>query len=441
MPDGSIQMIYLRNERNRNELRTPIIPNDIPKLLNMGFVVYLESSCHRIYTDSEYTACGAIVTNDKWYNEKFKKAMIVGLKELENMDRLNKHTHMYFAHCYKNQAGSRGILKQFARSGSYLYDFEYFLEPNTNNTDRNASFTPLNLRATLPINELQGNPPMEDCPILNLHRCKRIISFGFYAGMVGCVLGLEQSLSKRYYAKNISNLQCWESKEHMMENIIKYITRDQDQDQHQDQDRDQHQDQDRDQDRDQDQDQDKGVVTPLNIAIIGAKGNCGTGVKNILRHLIMLYKIKIKRDENPDKSCLHKYDIVFNCINLKETCEEVWFSPETRFEKPIVIVDISCDYSKSNNPIAIYTEPTTWVEPVYSYNSYVDIIAINNLPSLLPRDSSNYFSGKCVELAKQYTPLNILTETLEGVRQDVHDSVWKRNRQIFMSQIYEKCFT
>jgi len=385
MPDGSIQMIYLRNEINRNELRTPIIPNDIPKLLNMGFVVYVESSCHRIYTDSEYNACGAIVTNDKWYNEKFTKAMIVGLKELENMDRLNKHTHVYFAHCYKNQAGSRGILKQFAKSRSYLYDFEYFLEPNTNNTDR----------------------------------CKRIISFGFYAGMVGCVLGLEQSLSKRFCAKNISNLQSWESKEHMMENIIKYITRD----------------------RDQDQDQDQGVVTPLKIAIIGAKGNCGSGVKNILRHLIMLYKIKIKRDENPDKSCLHKYDIVFNCINLKETCQEVWFSPETRFEKPIVIVDISCDYSKSNNPIAIYTEPTTWVEPVYSYNSYVDIIAINNLPSLLPRDSSNYFSGKCVELAKQYTPLNILTETLEGVRQDVHDSVWKRNRQIFLSQIYEKCFT
>jgi hypothetical protein len=47
-------------------------------------------------------------------------------------------------------------------------------------------FTPLNiyngtpggrlnrdLRATLPINELKGNPPMEGCPILNLHRCKK----------------------------------------------------------------------------------------------------------------------------------------------------------------------------------------------------------------------------------------------------------------------------
>jgi len=28
------------------------------------------------------------------------------------------------------------------------------------------------LKATLPINQLKGNPPLEDCPISNVHRCK-----------------------------------------------------------------------------------------------------------------------------------------------------------------------------------------------------------------------------------------------------------------------------
>jgi hypothetical protein len=50
---------------------------------------------------------------------------------------------------------------------------------------KNGRFTPLNiyngtpegrlnrdLRATLPINELKGNPPSVDCPILNLQGCK-----------------------------------------------------------------------------------------------------------------------------------------------------------------------------------------------------------------------------------------------------------------------------
>ena len=34
-------------------------------------------------------------------------------------------------------------------------------------------------RATLPINELKGNPPSADCPISNLHRCKNCFQGGF----------------------------------------------------------------------------------------------------------------------------------------------------------------------------------------------------------------------------------------------------------------------
>jgi len=32
-------------------------------------------------------------------------------------------------------------------------------------------------RATLPINELKGNPPTTDCPISNLHRCKEFLEW------------------------------------------------------------------------------------------------------------------------------------------------------------------------------------------------------------------------------------------------------------------------
>jgi NAD/NADP transhydrogenase alpha subunit len=40
--------------------------------------------------------------------------------------------------------------------------------------------------------------------------------------------------------------------------------------------------------------------------------------------------------------------------------------------------------------------------PGINYNNYVDIIAIDNLPSLLPHESSQYFSSKLVELLKTY---------------------------------------
>jgi hypothetical protein len=60
------------------------------------------------------------------------------------------------------------------------------------------------------------------------------------------------------------------------------------------------------------------------------------------------------------------------------------------------------DYTKINNPIQLYNSSTSWNEPVFKYNEFVDIIAIENLPSLLPYESSNDFSKKCTELLLQY---------------------------------------
>ena len=82
---------------------------------------------------------------------------------------------------------------------------------------------------------------------------------------------------------------------------------------------------------------------------------------------------------------MKKFDILYNCICLDNSSNEIWFDKSTIFTKKLLIVDISCDYTKPNNPINIYKEPTTFENPVYKYNNYVDIIAINNLPSLLPK--------------------------------------------------------
>jgi hypothetical protein len=80
---------------------------------------------------------------------------------------------------------------------------------------KHISFTPLNiyngtpagrlnrdLRATLPINELKGNPPIEGCPILNLHRCKiytecsSTLSYGMDNFMMWQPLPLDTFLEK-----------------------------------------------------------------------------------------------------------------------------------------------------------------------------------------------------------------------------------------------------
>jgi len=320
-------MIYIRSEHNKDEHRTPLVPNDIKKLNN--YIVYVQSSENRIYSDEEYQNNGAIITNKLWYDPIFKDALIVGLKDLDNLDKLAGHSHVYFSHSYKNQLGSEKILSAFKNSSSIIYDFEYFINNN-----------------------------------------KRLISFGYYAGIAGGYLGLLQYITKKQYpGKNISNLEyCETINNSSLQNI--------------------------------------------NICIIGSNGNCGEGVKYILDNLNLKY---IQIQKGNDKSNLKNYDILYNCIKLSEESNEIWFDKNTVFTKPIIIVDISCDYTKENNPIKLYNKCTTWTEPVYSYNQYVDIIAIDNLPSLLPKDSSDYFS-------------NIFTKLL--LEKDKF-GYWENNKNIF----------
>ena len=327
-------IIYIRCESIDNEYRTPLIPNDIKILINNGFIIYVQSCINRIYKDDIYKNSGAIITSEKWYESKFNNAIIIGIKELNNLEKLNNNTHIYFSHTFKNQINSEYILKNFINSNSQLYDFEYFLENN-----------------------------------------KRLIAFGYYSGLVGAILGLKQYFNKLSKSMILERLKPWES----FDDIYNYIKDD--------------------------------INKNISIAIIGPNGRCGSGVRLILDKLDLKYT---SIDRNGDISNLKNFDIVYNCILLDEKYNKVWFDNKTIFEKDIVIVDISCDYSKLNNPIKLYNNSTSWKLPVFKYNKYVDIIAIDNLPSLLPKESSDYFSKKLTELLLQFNedPNNYWKNTL-----------------------------
>ena len=113
------------------------------------------------------------------------------------------------------------------------------------------------------------------------------------------------------------------------------------------------------------------LIKDVKIAVIGANGRCGNGVRFILDYFKLEY---IMIDRNYDIQKLIEFDIIYNCILLDESYDKVWFDKETKFEKNLVISDISCDYSSKNNPIQLYNKSTNWIEPIYKYNQYVDII-------------------------------------------------------------------
>lgn len=54
--------------------------------------------------------------------------MIIGLKELPLSEDPLPHTHIQFAHAYKQQAGWAPILTRFHRGGGKLYDIEFLTD-------------------------------------------------------------------------------------------------------------------------------------------------------------------------------------------------------------------------------------------------------------------------------------------------------------------------
>jgi saccharopine dehydrogenase (NAD+, L-lysine-forming) len=327
-------IIYLRAETYKNEYRVPLVPDDIKTLISHGHTIHVESSSrYRIFADSDYALIGAKITESPWW-EQSSDTLIIGLKALDNLDKLNKHTHVYFSHSYRGQTNAKTILSAFAQSGSILYDLEYFHTPAG----------------------------------------KRVLAFGLYAGQVGAILGLTQHYNRSHEKADIQDLKPWLSRGEMLESCKPAEPR---------------------------------------ILIIGG-GRCAQGVKDILDEKCISYT-QIDKDVFPNISA---YDIVFNCILLDPRYNNVWIKSTDIITKPLLIVDISCDYSKLNNPIAIYKEGTTFEAPVFNYNQYISIIAIDNLPSLLPRDSSSEFSNRLSDLLLSYD-----------------DSCWKANLATYYDKI------
>jgi hypothetical protein len=89
-----------------------------------------------------------LVENDSWPRAP-TNIPIIGLKELPVSDAPLSHTHVQFAHCYKQQAGWSSVLARFHRGGGTLYDLEF-------------------------LNDVNG---------------RRIAAFGFHAGFAGAAAG------------------------------------------------------------------------------------------------------------------------------------------------------------------------------------------------------------------------------------------------------------
>lgn len=77
--------------------------------------------------------------------------IVIGLKELPEDTFPLKHTHVQFAHCYKNQGGWAEVLSRFPAGNGTLYDLEFLQDESG----------------------------------------RRVAAFGYHAGFAGAALGIE----------------------------------------------------------------------------------------------------------------------------------------------------------------------------------------------------------------------------------------------------------
>jgi saccharopine dehydrogenase (NAD+, L-lysine forming) len=136
------------------------------------------------------------------------------------------------------------------------------------------------------------------------------------------------------------------------------------------------------------------------VMIIGAAGRCGGGAAELFRELdadVTLWDIEETRIGGPFEQIL-EHDIFVNCVFVSKRIPP-FLTREllARQRRLSIICDVSCDPSGDLNPLPIYNRCTTFADPlqrVIDGENPLDLIAIDHLPSLLPKESSEDFSNQ-----------------------------------------------
>lgn len=133
--------------------------------------------------------------------------------------------------------------------------------------------------------------------------------------------------------------------------------------------------------------------------VIGALGRVGTGAADLCTALdvaVTRWDMNETAHGGPFPEVLD-HDIFLNCILARPgTPVFVPAAVTTDPHRLRVIGDIACDPDSDFSPIKVYDRTTTWAEPALRVHDDppLDVTAIDNLPSLLPVESSQDFAAQ-----------------------------------------------
>jgi len=321
-----------------------MLPRHCEGLLKYGHKVTVEKSNIRCVNDEEYSKVGCTMVEKETWETAPKDAIIIGLKELPENDKPLSHGHIYFAHCYKGQRGSRELLTRFKSGGGCLWDLEF----------------------------------------LTLENGRRVAAFGRAAGIVGMAVALTVWACKKLYPSLYYPCPAIMDRLHTYDDlaakvgetlgqaksICGYLP--------------------------------KVVV----IGALGRCGTGSCDFAERVGITTTKWDLEETKAGGPFEEIL-SHDIFVNCIYLMSKIPpfittELLQTPDRKLN---VIVDVSCDASNPNNPVPVYSHITTFLKPtirITTGNNPIDVVAIDHLPALVPLESSKEFGDALIEQLLQF---------------------------------------
>lgn len=356
--------LHLRAETKPLEARAALTPSTTKALLDAGFKVYVEESSQSTFDTNEYKKVGAEIVPEGSWKQAPKDRIIIGLKELPDNETFPLvHEHIQFAHCYKDQAGWKDVLGRFPAGNGTLYDMEFLEDDNG----------------------------------------RRVAAFGYYAGFAGAAIGVLDWAFKLTHSdeENLPAISPYPNEDELIEDVKKALN---------------------------EALQNNGGVYPKAL-VIGALGRCGTGAVTLFKKVgipdenILKWDMKETAPGGPFKEIVDA-DIFVNCIYLSKPIPpfidvESLNVPDRKLRS---IVDVSADTTNPHNPIPVYTIATVFNDPTVEVETTegpkLSVCSIDHLPSLLPREASEFFSS------------DLLPYLLQLPERDAAP-VWVRARDLF----------
>jgi saccharopine dehydrogenase (NAD+, L-lysine-forming) len=354
----------LKEEKIPADKRVPLTPKQCRQLLDTypDIEISVKSSAIRCFSDDMYIAEGITIVDDLSDCD-----VLIGVKEVPKESLIANKTYLYFSHTIKEQSYNRGLLLEMIELNIIMVDYEVL---------RNK----------------QGN---------------RLLGFGRYAGIVGAYNGfLTYGLKSGKY--NLKAAHNCEDRIEMESEMSK-------------------------------------IKLSNEKFIVTGNGRVGNGIMEIMEesnirqvsksdfltksfneavfvHLnFMDYNVKkdgssaVKQEfyTNPE---LFKSSFMDYAIHADIFIAGHYYSPGSPYlftrqdaKSPDfnlkVVADVSCDI---NGPVACTIKSSTISNPIYGYDKQTEqevdfrnedtiaVMAVDNLPCELPKDSSEYFGNEMI---------------------------------------------